>query len=134
MADEVVTTTVTVEGLDELEESLIAGGPRVAKAFLRKVQSKVARILRQHLSDEAPYESGELSEDIHIQNVLTDGALTTHIGPSKRTFWGYIQEFGAPEANVPAQHWAEMTAIRHEEETRDNYIKVMTESLQEMKK
>lgn len=133
MADDPKIVTVHVEGLAELEESLLAGGPRVAKTFLRRVQLKVGRPLKVHLSEEAPYESGALSEDIHMMTITTDGAMTLRIGPSKRTFWGMIQEFGAAEANVPAQHWAELTAVRYQDETLENYFKALEESLKEIK-
>jgi HK97 gp10 family phage protein len=125
---------VEIEGLDELEEAFTEGSKRAVRKFLRSVEMKAAKVLKDHLSEEAPYRTGELSEDIHTQTVMGDGTMTVRVGPSKETFYGVFQEFGAPEANVPAQHWMENTAREHQDEVLEEYMNAVSEGLQEMKK
>jgi len=55
-------------------------------------------------------------------------------GPFQDTFWGLIQEFGAPEANVPALHWAENAAKEHQDEVLAVYYEALTEGIKDMKK
>jgi HK97 gp10 family phage protein len=134
MADVDIEIVTNIEGLDELEEAFTEGGKRAVKKFLRRVELKAAKVLKDALSEEAPYDTGELSEDIHTQTVQGDGALTVRVGPSKNTFYGMFQEFGAPEANVPAQHWMELAAKGHQDEVLDEYMAAVSEGLEDMKK
>lgn len=123
-----------ISGLAELEEALTGGSKRAIKKFLIGAEKKAAKVLKDALSDEAPYDKGDLSEDIHIQSTTADGVLTVRVGPSKDTFYGMFQEFGAPEANVPAQHWMENTAVEHQDEVLQRYMECVDESLTAMKK
>jgi len=129
-----VEIVTEIEGLDELEEAFTSGGKRAVKKFLRRVELRAAKVLKDALSEEAPYDTGDLSEDIHTQTVQSDGALTVRVGPSKDTFYGMFQEFGAPEANVPAQHWMELTAKEHQDEVLQEYMDGLSEGLEDMKK
>jgi HK97 gp10 family phage protein len=123
-----------ISGLAELEEALTGGSKRAVKKFLLGAEKKAAKKLKDALSEEAPYDKGDLSEDIHISTTTSDGVLTCRVGPSKDTFYGMFQEFGAPEANVPAQHWMENTAVEHQDEVLQTYMECLSESLQDMKK
>jgi len=123
-----------IEGLDELEEAFTEGSRRVVRKFLNRVEKRAAKVLRDALSEEAPYDHGDLADDIHIQTVMADGAMTVRVGPSKDTFYGMFQEFGAPEANVPAQHWMELTAKEHQDEVLTEYMAAVSEGLEDMKK
>ena len=132
MADiEIVTE---VEGLDELEEAFTAGSKRAVKKFLRRVEMKAAKVLKDALEESAPYRTGALANDIHRQTVQGDGSLTVRIGPSQDTFYGLIQEFGAPEAHVPALHWMENTAREHQDEVLEEFMNALTEGLEDMKR
>ena len=126
--------TTNIDGLAELEEAFTGGSARVVRKFLRRVELRAAKVLKTALSEEAPYKTGDLSEDIHTQTVKSDGALTVRVGPSKTTFYGIFQEFGAPEANVPAQHWMEDTAKEHQDEVLQEFMDGLTEGLEDMKK
>ena len=110
MADLDIQIVTDIQGLDELEEAFTEGSKRAVKKFLARVEKRAAKVLKDALSENAPYDTGDLSEDIHIQTIQSDGALTVRVGPSKDTFYGMFQEFGAPEINVPALHWMEMAA------------------------
>lgn len=134
MADIEIQIVTDIEGLDELEEAFTNGSKRAVKKFLRRVEMRAAKVLKDALSEEAPYETGALSEDIHTQTVPGDGTLTVRVGPSKETFWGLFQEFGAPEAHVPAQHWMELTAKEHQDEVLDEFMAGVSDGLQDMKK
>ena len=134
MADINIQMVTEIDGLAELEEALTSGSKRAAQKFLTRAEKKAARVLKDALSQEAPYDTGALSEDIHIQSVRSEGALTVRVGPSKETFYGMFQEFGAPEANVPAQHWMEDTAKEHQDEVLQEFMDALTEGLQDMKK
>jgi HK97 gp10 family phage protein len=129
-----IQVVTNVEGLAELEEAFTQGDKRAVRKFLRRVEQKAAQLLKTFLSDEAPYDTGDLSEDIHSQTIQGDGTLTVRVGPSKDTFYGMFQEFGAPEANVPAQHWMENTAKEHQDEILQEFMNGITEGLQDMKK
>lgn len=134
MADVDITIVTEIEGLDELEEAFTQGSKRAVKKFLRRVERKAAKVLKTALEEDAPYDTGDLSEDIHIMTVVSDGAMTCRVGPSKDTFYGVFQEFGAPEANVPAQHWMELAAKEHQDEVLQEYLDAVTEGLEDMKK
>lgn len=127
-----VEIVTDIEGLDELEEAFTTGSVRVVKSFLRDVEMKAAKVLQTALEEEAPYESGDLSEDIHTQTVTADGALTVRVGPSQDTFYGMFQEFGTKD--LPAQHWMEETAKEHQDEVLDAYVAAVDNGLQQMKK
>lgn len=127
---EIVTN---IEGLDELEEAFTSGSRRAVRKFLTKVEKRAASILKNALSENAPYETGDLAGDIHINSIVSDGALTVKVGPSQDTFWGLFQEFGAPDANVPALHWAEEAAKSVQDDVLQEYIDATTEGLEDMK-
>ena len=129
-----LTIVTEIEGLDELEEAFTEGGKRAVRKFLRRVEMRAAKVLKDALSEEAPYRTGALSEDIHTQTVQGDGTLTVRVGPSQNTFYGLIQEFGAPEHNIPAQHWMEMTAKEHQDEVLQEYMDAVSEGLEDMKR
>lgn len=122
-----------LEGFEELAEALDAGSKRAVKKFLARVEKKAAKVLKDALSEEAPYDQGDLADDIHITTTTEDGALLCRVGPSKQTFYGMFQEFGAPEANVPAQHWMENTAKEHEDEVAEAYMDALNAGIEDMK-
>jgi HK97 gp10 family phage protein len=134
MADVDLDMVTNIEGLDELEEAFTQGSKRTVKKFLSRVEKRAAKVLKNALSAEAPYDKGDLSEDIHVQVIQSDGALICRVGPSKATFYGMFQEFGAPEANVPAQHWMEDTAKEHQDEVLQEYMEALSDGLKDMKK
>ena len=134
MADLDIQIVTEIEGLDELEEAFKEGGKRAVKKFLRKVDQRAAKVLKDALSENAPYDTGDLSEDIHSQVITNGDGMTVRVGPSKDTFYGMFQEFGAPEAHVPAQHWMELTAKEHQDEVLDRYMEALNEGLEDMKK
>ena len=134
MADLDIEIVTDIQGLDELEEAFTNGSKRAVKKFLARVEKRAAKVLKDALSEEAPYDTGDLSEDIHIQIVMGDGTMTVRVGPSSRTFYGMFQEFGAPEANVPALHWMELTAKEHQDEVLQEYMTGLQEGLEDMKR
>ena len=134
MADVDIEIVTEIEGLDELEEAFTNGSARAVRRFLQRVQGKAADILVESAQDNAPYAEGDLADDIHKQFVQGDGAFTVRVGPSKETFWGLIQEFGAPERNVPALHWLENSAKEVQDQVLDEYYAGLSDGLEDMKK
>lgn len=134
MADIQITTVSNIEGLDELEEAFKDGSKRAVRKFLRGVEMKAAKVLVDSAKSNAPYNTGRLESDIHRQTVQGDGSLTVRVGPSVNTFYGMIQEFGAPEVNVPAQHWLEESAKAVQSEVLEAFHNGLTEGLADMKK
>jgi hypothetical protein len=134
MADVDITIVTEIEGLAELEEAFTSGNARAVKKFLTRVQKQAADVLVKSAEEYAPWAEGDLAEDIHKQTVVGDGTLTVRVGPSSKTFWGLFQEFGAPEANVPALHWLEDSARAVQDEVLEQYQIAVTEGLAEMKK
>lgn len=134
MADIEIEIVTNLEGLDELEEAFLEGSKRAVKKFLRHVEMDAAKILVDSAERNAPRETGALSEDIHRQTKQSDGALTVRVGPSRETFYGLIQEFGAPEVDIPALHWLEDSARAVQDEVLDELYSGLTEGLIDMKK
>jgi HK97 gp10 family phage protein len=134
MADLDIEIVTNISGLEELEEALTEGSKRAVTKFLRKVEKQAGKILKDALSEEAPYAEGNLSSDIHMESKTEGGALTVRIGPGREGFYGIFQEFGAPEAHVPALHWMELTAKEHQQEVLESYMQALTEGLEDMKK
>ncbi len=62
MADVDIEIVTEIEGLDELEEAFTEGGKRTIKKFLRRVELKAAKVLKDALSEEAPYDTGATSQ------------------------------------------------------------------------
>lgn len=133
MADVDLQIVTNIEGLDELEKALLEGGPKAAKRFMRSVEMKAAKVLQDSASESAPFHTGDLSEDIKRQTIAADDTLTVRVGPSRETFYGLFQEFGAPEAGVPAQHWLESSAKEAQDAVLEKYIEAVNEGLEEMK-
>lgn len=133
MADIDIEIVTNIEGLDELEEAFTTGSRRAVKKFLRRVEMKAAKVLADSAKQYAPYETGLLEGDIHRQVIESDGALTVRVGPGKDAFYGMFQEFGAPEANVPAQHWLENSARAVQSEVLQEYYEAIKEGLEDMK-
>jgi HK97 gp10 family phage protein len=135
VADIDISVVTNIEGLDEFEADLIEGGPRAAKKFLRRIGFKAAKILVDAAEQAAPYRTGELEGDIHRQTVTdsAEGTLTVRVGPSKATWYGLVQEIGAPDENIPALHWLENSARSVQNEVLDEYMNATTEALEGMK-
>lgn len=134
MADIDIKVVTNIEGLDELEEALTSGSKRAARKYLRAVEMDAAKILVTSAKENAPYDTGDLESDIHRQSVQGDGSLTVRVGPSRDAYWGLFQEFGAPEANVPALHWLEESAKAVQDEVLEKFYSGLTDGLNDMKK
>lgn len=134
MADMDIEIVTNIEGLDELEEAFTNGSKRAVKKFLRHVEMHAALVLMKSAKEFAPYETGFLEGEIHRQTVQSDGALTVRVGPSQDAFWGLIQEFGAPDRNVPALHWLENSARAVQDQVLNEYIEGLNDGLEDMKK
>lgn len=134
MADIGITIVTEIEGLDELEEAFTNGSKRAVKKFLRRVEMKAAKVLVKSAENAAPKETGRLMDDIHRQTKQGDGSLTVRVGPSQDTFYGLIQEFGSPEANVPALHWLENSARAVQDKVLEEYNAALSDGLKDMKK
>lgn len=134
MADIGITIVTDIEGLDDLEEAFTEGSKRAVKKFLRRVEMKAAKVLVKSAENFAPKETGRLMDDIHRQTKQGDGSLTVRVGPSQNTFYGMFQEFGAPEANVPAKHWLENSARAVQDQVLQEYHDALTAGLEDMKK
>ena len=123
-----------IEGLAELEEAFTNGSKRAVKKYLRKAEMDAAKLLVESAKSYAPEHSGNLETDIHRQTIVSDGALTVKVGPSKSAFYGIFQEFGAPEAGVPAEHWLENSAKKVQEAVLQTLCDALTEGLEDMKR
>jgi HK97 gp10 family phage protein len=133
VADIDIEIVTEIEGLDELERDFTEGSKRTVKKFLKRVEMKAANVLVKSAEASAPYETGQLEGDIHRQTVEGDGALTVRVGPSQQTFYGIMHEWGAPEANQPAQHWLENSARSVQEQVLTEYYEGLREGLEDMK-
>jgi HK97 gp10 family phage protein len=133
LADIDIKIVTEIEGLAELEEAFTEGSKRAVKKFLRRVEMRAAKPLVREAKETAPYETGNLEMEIHRQSVVSDGALTVRVGPSQDAFYGLMQEFGAPEAHVPALHWLENAARDVQDEVLEEYYEALKDGLEDMK-
>lgn len=129
-----LTVITDIEGLGELEEALSEGSKRAVKKYLRKAEMQAAKLLVESAQSYAPKRTDALAMDIHRQSVMADGALTVRVGPSQDTFYGAMQEWGAPEAGVAAQHWLEESAIKVQDAVLQTLCDCLTEGLEDMKR
>lgn len=136
MADMDIEVVTEIEGLDELEEAFTGGSARAIKKFLRHVEFQAAKVLVESAEEYCPYRTGELEENIHRQTVIdnSSGTVTVRVGPSQQTFYGLIQEMGAPSENIPALHWLENSARAVQGEVLEEYQTGLTEGLEDMKR
>jgi HK97 gp10 family phage protein len=132
MADLDIEIVTEIEGLDELEEAFTEGAKRAVKKYLRGVAMKAAKVLAESAKQYAPYWLGDLSNDIHRQTIVGDGALTVRVGPSRETFYGLIHEFG--DEHVPALHWLENSARAVQDEVLQEFYSALNEGLADMKR
>jgi HK97 gp10 family phage protein len=132
MADLDIEIVTEIEGLDELEEAFTEGSKRAVKKYLRGVAMKAAKVLAESAKQYAPYWLGNLSNDIHRQTIVGDGALTVRVGPSRETFYGLIHEFG--DEHVPALHWLENSARAVQDEVLQEFYSALNEGLADMKR
>ena len=133
MAEMDIEIVTNIEGLDELEEAFTEGAKRTVKSFLRGVEFRAAKLLVDSAKAFAPYRTGTLDNEIHRQTVVSDGAITVRVGPSEEASYGMFQEFGAPEAHVPALHWLENSAREVQDEVLDKYYEELGIALEDMK-
>jgi HK97 gp10 family phage protein len=134
MADIDIQIVTNIEGLDELEEAFTHGSRRAVKKFLRKVEMNAAKVLVESAEQFAPYDTGRLEGDIHRMSVVSEDALTVRVGPGQEAWYGMMQEFGAPEANVTALHWLENSAREVQDKVLEEYYDGLREGLEDMKK
>ena len=136
MADVDIEIVTNIEGLAELEEAFTGGSKRAVKKFLRRVEMQAAKILVDSAERNAPERTGALSEDIHRQSATdySAGTQTVRVGPSRQTFYGLIQEMGAPSENILAQHWLENAAREVQDEVLEQFQAGLTEGLEDMKR
>ena len=103
--------SVEIEGLAELSQLLTELAPRAAKRYLGRCAEKATQPLLDAMADTVPVHIGILEESFTTKKRYTNddgGDATTlelQVGPTRQAFWGSLQEFGAPEAHVPATHW-----------------------------
>ena len=132
MSDMDIEIVTNIEGLDELEEAFTEGAKRAVKKFLRRVEMRAAKPLVESAKQYAPYQYGTLESDIHRQSVIGDGSLTMRVGPSQKTFYGLILEFGTE--HIPALHWLENSARAVQEEVLQEFYDALSDGLEDMKK
>jgi|SRR5579863_1499575 len=89
--------TVTIEGLDELEQKLRDETKKVAVATLRRASKDAASIWEVAIAARAPALTGFLRTQITMSSKAKggdEGKITVMVGPSKKAYYGIFQEFG----------------------------------------
>jgi HK97 gp10 family phage protein len=146
MAD--IEITVNVTGLDELEQTLVAGGKKAARNFLRKVERRVAQIPLEAMKQTVPVaerayrrgdhkggsiwiEPGTVMESLRISSQATADSLTTHVGPAKdENYVARFLNYGTDK--MPATHWMDQAWQLSKDQMLDAYADITTELLNEM--
>ena len=132
MADVYIEIVTNLDGLDVVEAVLNEGSARAARKFLRKVDMKAAKVLQDAAKAAAPVHSEALELNIGRQTINSPDAVTVRVGPRKNVFWGGMQEWGAPEAHVPALHWLEFAAIGVQDAVLEEFYNALQEGLEDM--
>jgi HK97 gp10 family phage protein len=132
MADIDIITNLT--GLDELEQTLIAGGQKSAQKFLRTVEKKAAQPVLEAMQETVPIGlTGDLLVSLKIQSQSAKDGVVVMIGPtSDENFIGRFSNFGTEKQ--PATHWMDRAWAASKEAALDGFIQAATESLNEMSK
>jgi HK97 gp10 family phage protein len=125
-----IITTVT--GLDELEQTLIAGGRKTAQKFLRNVEKSVAQILLEAQQETVPIGlTGDLLVSLGIQSKTSGDQLTVSVGASRdQNYIARFAEFGT--VHQPAQHWMSRAWEASKDAAFDGFIQTATDALKEM--
>jgi len=98
-----MAVTVQVEGLTELNQTLLDLGDKVAKQFLRKAGKAASDLFVQAAKQRAPVlkkptrrrQAGALRDSITAQVSLRKGkGLVVRVGPDKKVFYAHFVEFG----------------------------------------
>lgn len=132
MADVEIITNIC--GLDELEQTLIAGGKSAAQKFLRNVEKKAAQPVLEAMQETVPIGlTGDLLVALKMQSQTAQDGMVVKVGPtSDENYIGRFAEFGTEKQ--PAQHWMSRAFSNSKEAALDGFIQAATESLNEMTK
>src|SRR6266705_517858 len=87
----------TFEGLDDLNQVLLAIALRFRETALKKAAMAGAQLIRDEAAERAPRRTGVLAEEEMISSARSASAkfqATVHIGPSARAFYGAFVETG----------------------------------------
>jgi HK97 gp10 family phage protein len=87
----------TFEGLDDLNQTLIAVALRFRETALKKAAMAGAQLIRDEAADRAPRRTGVLAEEETITAPRASSSkfqATVHIGPSALAFYGEFVEKG----------------------------------------
>ena len=143
-----IEIVMNVSGLDELEQTLIAGGTKASRNFLRKIEKRVAQIPLEMMQETVPIaerayrrgnwdggsdwiEPGTLLNSLHVSSESNRDVVTTHIGPSKdENFVGRFLNYGTEK--MPATHWMDQAWEMSKEGLLDAYEQIATELLTDM--
>jgi HK97 gp10 family phage protein len=105
-----MAVTVQVEGLTELNQTLLDLGDKVAKQFLRKAGKVASDLFVQAAKQRAPVlkkptrqrQAGTLRDSIIAKVSLRQGkGLVVRVGPDKKVFYARFVEFGT--SKMPAK-------------------------------
>ena len=85
------------EGLDDLQQVILAVGLHFRQVALKKAAMAGAQLIRDEAADRAPRRTGVLAEEEMITAPRTSGNsynATVHIGPSALAYYGEFVEMG----------------------------------------
>lgn len=89
--------TLTIEGLNELEQRLRDESKKVATRTLRRAAKDASDIWEKEISARAPALTGFLRSQITMSSKSKggdEGYIQVMVGPSKKAYYGIFQEFG----------------------------------------
>jgi HK97 gp10 family phage protein len=120
--------TVTITGLDEVEQSLQNLSQKLARSVVRRALRPAGEVLRAEAELLAPRATGFLAE--HVGEKVTtsvreeEGRVT--VGPEKNAFYGSFAELGTK--NQAPRPWLRPAF----ESKKDEAVEVAVENLKEM--
>jgi HK97 gp10 family phage protein len=125
--------SVEIEGLAELSERLSTMPVKAAKRYLSRCADSASQVVLDAAEETVPVEVGTLEESLEAQKSFDDDdgtTLTVEIGPSKKAFWGSMQEFGTHDQ--PAQHWLGRAWESSKDKVLDTFVTEAVGILQDL--
>lgn len=115
-----------LQGLDQFDRALKQLSLVTQGQLLKQAVKKGAELIREEAENRAPRDTGTLAEEEIVSVVAGESnafEATVKIGPSKKAFYGFFQEFGT------AHHAAQPFLMPSFEEKQDEALQVVSDEL-----
>lgn len=117
-----------VEGIEDLMARINSLGESIATRTENKALREGAKVLQKGISKRAPWDTGDLAENIVISGVKqSEAGKYIEVGPDKKHFYGLFHEFGT--VKMPAQPFMGPALEEEEKAVMNKIAGVLREEL-----